>query len=186
MRQNFPLGYPRGIKVKADDPQTIYTTFGDTTPGSTGVIMRSQDSGANWESLNLPVEPNTAMWVVNSQRQNPDFLLAGSRYGYLYQSDNAGASWTNSTGSSAKSLRWPGSPTKADSLNQAPPPHVINSLMRRCLGGVKTLPKNTRPGIHAHRRRAGQRWASPCADARADVTTAHFEPVEGTSQPTLS
>ena len=94
VRQNFPLGYPRGIKVKADDPQTIYTTFGDTTPGSTGVIMRSQDSGANWESLNLPVEPNTAMWVVNSQRQNPDFLLAGSRYGYLYQSDNAGASWT--------------------------------------------------------------------------------------------
>ena len=58
------------------------------------MIMRSQDSGANWESLNLPVEPNTAMWVVNSQRQNPDFLLAGSRYGYLYQSDNAGASWT--------------------------------------------------------------------------------------------
>ena len=33
VRQNFPLGYPRGIKVKADDPQTIFTTFGDTTPG---------------------------------------------------------------------------------------------------------------------------------------------------------
>ena len=94
VRQNFPLGYPRGIKVKADDPQTIFTTFGDTTPGSTGVVMRSDDAGATWNSLDLPVAPNTAMWVVNSQPQNPDFLLAGSRYGYLYQSDDAGNSWS--------------------------------------------------------------------------------------------
>ena len=97
VRQNFPLGYPRGIKVKADAPQTIYTTFGDTTPGSTGVVMRSDDAGATWQNLPLPVEPNTAMWVVNSQPQNPDFLLAGSRYGYLYQSDDAGASWAKLT-----------------------------------------------------------------------------------------
>ena len=94
MRQNFPLGYPRGIKVKADDPQTIFTTFGDTTPGSTGVVMRSDDAGATWNSLDLPVAPNTAMWVVNSQPQDPDFLLAGSRYGYLYQSQDAGSSWS--------------------------------------------------------------------------------------------
>ena len=93
VRQNFPLGYPRGIRVKADAPQTIYTTFGDTTPGSTGVVMRSDDAGATWANLPLPVEPNTAMWVVNSQPENPDFLLAGSRYGYLYQSDDAGRSW---------------------------------------------------------------------------------------------
>ena len=56
--------------------------------------MRSTDAGATWNSLSLPVEPNTAMWVVNSQPQNPDFLLAGSRYGYLYQSEDAGASWS--------------------------------------------------------------------------------------------
>ena len=108
VRQNFPLGYPRGIKVKADDPQTIFTTFGDTTPGSTGVVMRSTDAGATWDSLPLPVEPNTAMWVVNSQPQNPDFLLAGSRYGYLYQSGDAGASWSkfNREFSEISSVAW--------------------------------------------------------------------------------
>ena len=108
VRQNFPLGYPRGIKVKADDPQTIFTTFGDTTPGSTGVVMRSTDAGATWNSLPLPVEPNTAMWVVNSQPQNPDFLLAGSRYGYLYQSGDAGASWSkfNREFSEISSVAW--------------------------------------------------------------------------------
>ena len=47
--------------------------------------MWSDDAGATWNSLGLPVGPNTAMWVVNSQPQNLDFLLAGSRYGYLYQ-----------------------------------------------------------------------------------------------------
>ena len=93
VRQNFPLGYPRGIQVKPGNPQTIYTTFGDTTPGSTGVVMRSDDAGDTWTNLPLPVPPNTAMWVVNSQRQNPDFLLAGSRYGYLYRSEDAGDSW---------------------------------------------------------------------------------------------
>ena len=93
VRQNFPLGYPRGVKVQPGNPQTIFATFGDTTPGSNGVVMRSTDSGATWESLDLPVKPNTAMWVVNSQPQNPDFLLAGSRYGYLYQSQDAGNSW---------------------------------------------------------------------------------------------
>ena len=93
VRRNFPLGYPRGIRVKPDAPQTIYTTFGDTTPGITGVVMRSDDAGATWQNLPLPVAPNTAMWVVNSQPQNPDYLLAGSRYGYLYQSGDAGATW---------------------------------------------------------------------------------------------
>ena len=48
VRQNFPLGYPRGIQVKPGNPQTIYTTFGDTTPGSAGVVMRSDDAGDTW------------------------------------------------------------------------------------------------------------------------------------------
>ena len=86
VRQNFPYGYPRGVKVQPDDPQTIFLTVGDTTPGRVGAIMRSKDTGKTWEQLPLPVDPNTAMWVVNVQSFDPRVVLAGSRYGYLYLS----------------------------------------------------------------------------------------------------
>ena len=89
----FPMTYPRGILVKPDDPKTIFLTIGDTTPGSTGAIMRSTDTGNTWSSLPLPVQPNTAMWVVNTQPFDSQLMFAGSRYGYLYRSDDGGDSW---------------------------------------------------------------------------------------------
>ncbi len=94
VRETFPMAYPRGIKVQPGKPNVIFLTLGDTTPGRTGVVMRSKDTGQTWENLPLPVEPNTAMWVVNAQPDNPELILAGSRYGYLYRSDDGGDSWS--------------------------------------------------------------------------------------------
>ena len=93
VRQNFPYTYPRGVMVQPDDPQTIFVTIGDTTPGRVGAVMRSQDTGKTWENLPLPTPPNTAMWVVNIQPFDPSIALAGSRYGYLYRSYDRGDSW---------------------------------------------------------------------------------------------
>jgi photosystem II stability/assembly factor-like uncharacterized protein len=89
----FPYTYPRGIMVQPGKPNVIFLTIGDTTPGRTGTVMRSTDTGKTWESLNLPVQPNTAMWVVNVQPFDPQVVFAGSRYGYLYRSDDGGDSW---------------------------------------------------------------------------------------------
>ena len=94
VREAFPVGYPRGVKVQPGKPNVIFLTLGDTTPGRTGVVMRSKDTGQTWEQLRLPVEPNTAMWVVNAQPANPQVIFAGSRYGYLYRSDDGGDSWS--------------------------------------------------------------------------------------------
>lgn len=88
------MTYPRGIMVKPDNPQTIFLTIGDTTPGRNGTVMRSTDTGKTWHNLSLPVQPNTAMWVVNAQPYNPQVIFAGSRYGYLYRSDDGGESWS--------------------------------------------------------------------------------------------
>ncbi len=93
IREVFPMTYPRGIMVQPESPNVIFVTIGDTTPGRTGTIMRTRDTGKTWENLSLPVEPNTAMWTVNIQTTDPKVVFAGSRYGYLYRSDDGGDSW---------------------------------------------------------------------------------------------
>ena len=93
VRQIFPWTYPRGITVQPDDPKVVFVTIGDTTPGRVGAVMRSKDTGRTWENLSLPVQPNAAMWVVNVQSADPQLVFAGSRYGYLYRSDDGGGTW---------------------------------------------------------------------------------------------
>jgi photosystem II stability/assembly factor-like uncharacterized protein len=94
VRENFaPHHYPRGIAVKPDDPRVIYITLGDATPGRTGVVLRSTDTGKTWETLKLPTPPNSAMWVVHVPKSQPNTVLAGSRYGCVYRSDDGGDSF---------------------------------------------------------------------------------------------
>ena len=93
VRDSFPWGYPRGVLVKPGETNTVFVTIGDTTPGRIGTVMRSTDTGNTWSSLTLPVAPNAAMWVVNAQPYDTDVMFAGSRYGYLYRSDDGGESW---------------------------------------------------------------------------------------------
>lgn len=93
VRETFPWSYPRSILVQPDMPQTVFLTIGDSTPGRIGTIMRSKDVGKTWESLTLPVQPNSAMWAVHARPDDPKVMVAGSRYGYLYRSDDGGDSW---------------------------------------------------------------------------------------------
>ena len=94
IKEVFPYTYPRGILVQPGKSNNIFVTIGDSTPGRVGTVMRSQDTGKTWESLPLPVEPNSAMWVVNAQAAEPQVMFAGSRYGYMYRSEDSGDSWT--------------------------------------------------------------------------------------------
>jgi photosystem II stability/assembly factor-like uncharacterized protein len=92
-REVFPWSYPRCIAVKPNDPRTVFVTLGDSTPGRVGTIVRSRDTGATWQNLDLPVQPNSAMWTLSMPASAPDTVLAASRYGYLYRSDDGGDSW---------------------------------------------------------------------------------------------
>jgi photosystem II stability/assembly factor-like uncharacterized protein len=92
-REVFPWHYPRSIAAKPNEPKTVYVTLGDSTPGRIGTVMRSRDAGETWENLPLPGQPNSAMWTVSIPASDPDIVLAASRYGYLYRSDDGGDSW---------------------------------------------------------------------------------------------
>jgi hypothetical protein len=92
-RETFPWRYPRSIAVRPDDQKTVFLTLGDSTPGRIGTIMRSRDAGATWQSLALPGQPNSAIWTVSMPAAAPDLVLAASRYGYLYRSDDGGDTW---------------------------------------------------------------------------------------------
>ena len=93
-REAFPLHYPRGISSRPDDPKTVFVTLGDSTPGRIGTVMCSRDTGATWQNVDLPVPPNSAVWTVSVPAAAPDTVLAASRYGYLYRSDDGARSWT--------------------------------------------------------------------------------------------
>lgn len=93
-RTVFPYHYPRGIAVRPDDPKTVYLTLGDTTPGRIGTIMCTHDAGDTWDELPFPEQPNSAMWTVRIQADDPDHMFAATRYGYLYRSRDGGQSWT--------------------------------------------------------------------------------------------
>ena len=107
--ERFPLKYTRGFSASPANGKTVFFTIGDATPGMTGAVMRSDDTGTTWEAVPLPDQPNSAMWVVNLQAWDPEVVFAGSRYGYLYRSDDAGRSWARIRGNSARSHQYSGS-----------------------------------------------------------------------------
>ena len=93
-REKFaPYRHVRDLIVDPADPCAAWATVGDYTPGDTGALMRTHDLGQSWQPVTMPVEPNSSMWVVRAQPDSRDLVMAASRYGYLYRSDDRGASW---------------------------------------------------------------------------------------------
>jgi photosystem II stability/assembly factor-like uncharacterized protein len=100
LQQNLPWKSPaeqiylRGIAVHPRNPQTIFLGVGDFTPGTIGAVLRSNDLAKSWQLLSLPVLPNSSMWTFGTHPADGNVIFAGSRFGYLYRSDNGGNSWT--------------------------------------------------------------------------------------------
>ena len=93
VRSSFNLRYCRGITVKQDDPNTLFVATGDSPFGVTGNIQRSSDRGASWETIPLPVEPNTPIWAFATHAADPDLVLTCSHYGQIYATADGGDWW---------------------------------------------------------------------------------------------
>lgn len=93
LREGTLRVYCRGMMVKHDDPNTIFVAGGDTSPGETGVIQRSTDGGATWAPCELSYPPNSMFYWLASYPDAPDTIAAATLHGYIYLSEDGGASW---------------------------------------------------------------------------------------------
>ncbi|MBV9595508.1 MAG: hypothetical protein JOZ87_01505 [Chloroflexi bacterium] len=96
VKQHFPHTHIRDVVFDAVDPCTAWAAIGDSTPGTTGALMRTSDAGQTWQAAQLDQPPNSAMWVVRTQPDQPKRVLAASRYGYLYESQDGGVTFKKS------------------------------------------------------------------------------------------
>jgi photosystem II stability/assembly factor-like uncharacterized protein len=93
VKAKWPLPYARGMAVKADDPDVLFAGCGETTTGEKGYVLRSDDMGESWQTLNLPTQANSTIWGLATHPADADRILAFSLFGEVYVSDDAGDSW---------------------------------------------------------------------------------------------
>ena len=65
----------------------------DGAPGTTGMLLRSRDSGDTWDTVPLTPEPNSSMWSIAVHEADPNLMYANSVFGYIYRSDDGGENW---------------------------------------------------------------------------------------------
>ncbi len=93
VRDQFPNAYCRALLQKADDPRTLFLGNGDAPPGTVGSVQISRDGGATWKMATLSQLPNSTIWAFATHPALPDLIFAGSVNGYLYRSEDGGATW---------------------------------------------------------------------------------------------
>jgi photosystem II stability/assembly factor-like uncharacterized protein len=93
VREQLPWSYCRGLIVAPDDPNTLYAGIGNGPPGSVGGLARSRDRGETWETVSLPVTPNSTIWCLAANATDPSRLYISSISGQLFRSTDRAATW---------------------------------------------------------------------------------------------
>ncbi|KQW88260.1 MULTISPECIES: WD40/YVTN/BNR-like repeat-containing protein [Acinetobacter] len=92
-KETFGLYYVRAMSAHHQSQSTVYISISDGTPGTTSKILLSKDAAATWEVLPLPQQPNSCIWAIQQNFNNPAQMVAGTKYGHLFTSKNGGNSW---------------------------------------------------------------------------------------------
>jgi photosystem II stability/assembly factor-like uncharacterized protein len=90
---SLPWSYCRALAQPAGRPEEVLLGNGNGPPGSAGVIGRSTDGGATWETASMPGLANSTVWNFAVCPADPQLLYASSVSGEVYCSTTGGASW---------------------------------------------------------------------------------------------
>lgn len=71
----------------------MYLSVSDGTPGTTSLVMLSQDAAKTWERLPLPTQPNSCIWAIHANPANAAQVVMGTKYGHLFTTEDTGFSW---------------------------------------------------------------------------------------------
>ncbi|MWV26848.1 glycosyl hydrolase [Erythrobacter sp. GH3-10] len=92
-KETWGLRYSRLLLRKPGSSQDVAVGIGDGTPGTQASILVSNDAGQTWTKSELDKPSNSCMWAFGANPEDPDYLLAASKFGYLYRSTDAGKTW---------------------------------------------------------------------------------------------
>ncbi|MDR6428073.1 photosystem II stability/assembly factor-like uncharacterized protein [Variovorax paradoxus] len=85
--------YTRTLAPLEGAEDVLLVAIGDGTPGTRTQIYRSLDRGATWSAALLHAVPNSTFWALGTHAADPQFVLAGTKYGHLFRSMDAGKTW---------------------------------------------------------------------------------------------
>ncbi|MFS2072742.1 YCF48-related protein [Pseudomonas sp. CT11-2] len=92
-RETFGLYYVRAMNAPLGTQSSLYLSISDGTPGTTSKVLVSHDAAVSWEVLPLPQQPNSCVWAIGINPADSRQVLAGTKYGHLFTSENGGVGW---------------------------------------------------------------------------------------------
>lgn len=85
--------YTRTILPLFSSENDMLLAIGDGTPGIKTRIYRSNDRGEHWSTADIKQQPNSTVWAFGAHSADPNLVYAGTKYGNLFMSDDAGRTW---------------------------------------------------------------------------------------------
>ncbi|MFI0454180.1 hypothetical protein [Actinomadura sp. 6N118] len=67
--------------------------IGDATPGTMTKILYSADLARTWTEASLDTPANSTVWAFGVHAADPALVFAGTKYGHLFRSSDAGRTW---------------------------------------------------------------------------------------------
>ena len=92
-RESWGLRYSRCLQRKPGSDTELTLGIGDGTPGTKASVLVSTDAGESWTHTQLSTPANSCIWAFGGNDADPEFLLAGTKFGNLYRSSDGGHNW---------------------------------------------------------------------------------------------
>ncbi|MGE5136915.1 MAG: WD40/YVTN/BNR-like repeat-containing protein [Gemmatimonadota bacterium] len=91
-REAYGIYYTR-LVTRLPDSDDLLLGIGDGTPGTMTRIFRSTDLAQTWTESSLDTPANSTTWAFAVHPADPALVFAGTKYGHLFRSPDAGRTW---------------------------------------------------------------------------------------------